>query len=85
MNRYFSVDQPDSRLLFSMAHDGSSWEGFIFLSPPPEAKSGEQDRLLRESSFTDGVVFFAETALVVARGFQTLLMSINDPVNRCLK
>lgn len=46
MNRYFSVDQPDSRLLFSMAHDGSSWEGFIFLSLPPEAKAGEQDRLL---------------------------------------
>lgn len=36
-------------------------------------------------SFIDCTVFFVETALVVAQGFQTILMRINDPVNRCLK
>lgn len=54
--------------------------------PPPPTKESLASRAdFWVLSFIDCTVFFVETALVVAQGFQTILRRINDPVNRCLK
>lgn len=86
-NGYFFTDQQDSLVLLSIPIMAQAERAFLILSLTPatlKGKLGEQGRFLSvEFHWLYG--FFVETALVVAQGFQTILMRINDPVNRCLK
>lgn len=81
-------DQQDSLMLLSIPIMAQAERAFLILSltpaPHPQRKAWRAGQIF-ECQVSLTLWFFVETALVVAQGFQTILMRINDPVNRCLK